>query len=150
MIWRSKEIKYISNSKRNWRRCSSSDLIKKKSNNVYLAFIESCRLVPLSYLTICNLMDCRMLGFPVHHQLPELAQTHVHWVGDAIQLSHPVIPFSSCFNFSQHQGFLPNILFWWYLCYYCFSSLYVHENSNLWKSKWLIQAVWVEVKTQDN
>ena len=32
-------------------------------------------------------------GFPVHHQLPELTETHVHWVGDAIQPSHPVIPF---------------------------------------------------------
>ena len=40
-------------------------------------------------------MDCSMPGFPVHHQLLELAQTHVHWVGDAIQPSHPVIPFSS-------------------------------------------------------
>ena len=68
---------------------------KKKSNNVYLAFIESCSLVPLSYPTICNLMDCRMLGFPVHHQLPEPAQTHVHWVGDAIQPSHPLLPSSS-------------------------------------------------------
>ena len=36
-----------------------------------------------------------MQGFPVHHQLPEFTQTHVHWVGDAIQPSHPVIPFSS-------------------------------------------------------
>ena len=35
-------------------------------------------------------MDCSMPGFPVHHQLPELAQTHVHWVGDAIQSSHPL------------------------------------------------------------
>ena len=41
-------------------------------------------------------MDCSTPGFPVHHQIPELAQTHVHWVGDAIQPSHPVIPFSSC------------------------------------------------------
>ena len=35
-------------------------------------------------------------GLLVHHQLPESTQTHVHWVGDAIQLSHPVVPFSSC------------------------------------------------------
>ena len=46
--------------------------------------------------TLCNPMDCSMLGFPVHHQVLELAQTHVHWVGGAIQPSHPVIPFSSC------------------------------------------------------
>ena len=37
-----------------------------------------------------------MPGFPVHHQLPELVQTHIHQVGDAIQASHPVFPFSSC------------------------------------------------------
>ena len=41
-------------------------------------------------LTLCNPMDCNMPGFPVHHQLPELAQTHVHRVGDAIQLVHPL------------------------------------------------------------
>ena len=41
-------------------------------------------------------MDCSTLGFPVRHQIPELTQTHVHRVGDAIQPSHPVIPFSSC------------------------------------------------------
>ena len=48
-----------------------------------------------SVATLCNYMDCSMPGFPVHHQLLELAQTHVHRVGDAIQPSHPVIPFSS-------------------------------------------------------
>ena len=41
-------------------------------------------------LTLCNPMDCSMPGFPVYHQLPELAQTHVHRVGDAIQPSHPL------------------------------------------------------------
>ena len=39
------------------------------------------------YPTVCNPMDCSMPDFPVHHQLPELAQTHVHWVSNAIQLS---------------------------------------------------------------
>ena len=41
-------------------------------------------------------MDCSMQGFPVYHQLPAFTQTHVHWVGDAIQPSSSVIPFSSC------------------------------------------------------
>ena len=51
-------------------------------------------------------MDCSMLGFSVHHQLPELTQTHVHWVGDAIQPSHPLLsPSPPTFNLSQHQGF---------------------------------------------
>ena len=41
-------------------------------------------------------MNCSTPGLPVHHQLPEFTQTHVHWVGDAIQPSHPIVPFSSC------------------------------------------------------
>ena len=52
-----------------------------------------------------NCMDCSMPGFPVHHQLPELAQTHVHWVSDAIQPSHSVSsPSPPAFNLSQCQG----------------------------------------------
>ena len=55
--------------------------------------------------TLCNSMDCSTPGFPVHHQLPELTQTHVHWVGDAIQPSHSLSsPSLSTFNLSQHQG----------------------------------------------
>ena len=42
--------------------------------------------------TLCNPMNCSMPGFPVLHYLPEFAQTHVHWVGDAIQPSHPLSP----------------------------------------------------------
>ena len=50
-------------------------------------------------------MDCSMPGFLVYHQLLEFAQTHVHWVGDAIQTSHPLSsPFPPTFNLSQHQG----------------------------------------------
>ena len=50
-------------------------------------------------------MDCSMPGFPVYHQIPELAQTHVHWVSDAIQPSHPLLsPSPPTFNLSQHQG----------------------------------------------
>jgi len=52
-------------------------------------------------------MDCSTPGLPVHHQLPEFTQTHVHWIGDAIQPSHPLSPSSpSAFNLSQHQGLL--------------------------------------------
>ena len=46
--------------------------------------------VAQSRLTLCDPVDCSTPGFPVHHQLPELAQTHVHQVGDAIQPSHPL------------------------------------------------------------
>ena len=61
--------------------------------------------VAQSCLTLCDPMDCSTPGLPVHHQLPELTQTHVHWVGGAIQPSHPLSPPSPpTFNLSQHQG----------------------------------------------
>ena len=54
--------------------------------------------------TLCNPRDRSMPGFPVHHQLPELAQSHIQRVGNAIQPSHPLFsPFPN-FNLSQHQG----------------------------------------------
>ena len=49
-------------------------------------------------------MDCSTPVLPVHHQLPELVQTHVRWDGDAIQPSHPLSSTSPAFNISQHQG----------------------------------------------
>ena len=56
--------------------------------------------------TFCDPMDCITPGFPLHYQLTELTQTHVHLVGDAIQPSHPLsISSPPTFNFSQHQGF---------------------------------------------
>ena len=61
--------------------------------------------VAQSCLTLCDPMDCSTPGFPVHHQLPELAQTHVHQVGDAIQPSHPLSSHSlPAFNLAQHQS----------------------------------------------
>ena len=60
------------------------------------------------YPTLCDPMDCSMPGLPVHHQLPEFTQTHVHWVSDAIQSSHPLSLPSPTFNLFQHQGFLPS------------------------------------------
>ena len=61
--------------------------------------------VAQSCLTLCNPMNHSTPGLPVHHQLPEFTQTHVHQVGDAIQLSHPLSsPSSPARNSSQHQG----------------------------------------------
>ena len=61
--------------------------------------------------TLCDPMDCSTPGFPVHHQLLELTQTHVYQVSDAIQPSHPLSsPSPPAFNLSQHQG-----LFQWSL-----------------------------------
>ena len=57
--------------------------------------------------TPCDPMDCSTPGLPVHHQFSELAETHVHRVGDAIQPSHPLLsPSPLAFNLSQHQGLL--------------------------------------------
>ena len=59
----------------------------------------------LSRVWLCNSMDCNTTGFPVLHHLLELAQTHVHWVGDAIQPSYPLsFPSPPAFYLSQHQG----------------------------------------------
>ena len=56
-------------------------------------------------LTLCDPMDCSMPGFFVHHQIPELTQTHVHRIGDAIQPPHPLSSHSPpAFNLSQHHG----------------------------------------------
>ena len=55
--------------------------------------------------TLCGPTDCSIPDFPVHHQLLELAQTHIHQVSNAIQPSHPLSsPSPSTFNLSQHQG----------------------------------------------
>ena len=63
--------------------------------------------------TLCNPMNCSTPGFPVHHQPPELAQTHVHWVSDAIQPSHPLSSSSPpAFNLSQHQGLFQWVSSW--------------------------------------
>ena len=63
--------------------------------------------VAQSYLTLCDPMDCSTPGFTVHHQLPEFTQTHVHRVGDAIQPSHPAVPFSSCPQSLPASGSFP-------------------------------------------
>ena len=60
--------------------------------------------VAQSCLTVCNPMNCSTPGLPIHHQLPEFTQTHVHWVNEAIQLCYPLpSPSPPSFNLSQHQ-----------------------------------------------
>ena len=60
--------------------------------------------------TLWDPMDCGTPGFPVYHRIVEFTQTHVHWVGDAIQPSHPLLsPSHPAFNLSQYQG-----LFQWF------------------------------------
>ena len=75
------------------------------SHSIFTWQISQFSSVTQSCLTLCNPMDCSTPGFPVHHQLLEFAQTHVRWVCDAIQPSHPLSsPSPPTFNFFQHQG----------------------------------------------
>ena len=73
--------------------------------SIFPSVYYCCFSVTKSCLTLCDAMDCSMPGFPVPHYLPRLAQTHVHWVNNAIQSSHPLLPPSPpALNLSQHQG----------------------------------------------
>ena len=77
-----------------WDKIFANEMNDKDS----VQFTQSC-------LTLCNPMDCSTPGFPVHHQLLEFAQAHVHRVGGAIQPYHPLLsPSPLAFNLSQHQG----------------------------------------------
>ena len=69
----------------------------------WIQFSSVTQLCP----TLCDPMNCSMPGFPVHHQLPELAQTLVHGGCIAIQPSHPVVPFSSCLQPFPASGSFP-------------------------------------------
>ena len=73
---------------------------KEKNSKIQFSSVQS-----LSRVWLCNTMDWSMPGFPVHHQHSEFTQTHVHWVGDAIQPSHPLAsPSPPALYLSQHQG----------------------------------------------
>ena len=87
----------------------SLSLLKDSSFLIKVLTISKISSVSQSCLTLCDPMDCSTPGFPVHHQLLELAQTHVvHRLGDAIQLSYLLSsPSSPTFSLSQHQGFFP-------------------------------------------
>ena len=74
----------------------------------YLCTLKCCSCsVAQLCLSLCNPMDCSTPGFPVLHCLPEFAHTHVHWVGDVIQPSHPLSsPSPPALNLTQHQSLL--------------------------------------------
>ena len=72
--------------------------LSRFSSVQFISVVQLC-------LTLCDPMDYSTPNFPAHHQLLELAQTHVHQVSDAIQPSHPLVSLSPpAFNLSQHQG----------------------------------------------
>ena len=82
------------------------------THNSFLWTLSCCCSVLQWCLTLCDPMDCRMPGFPVLHYLLHFAPTHVHWVSDAIQPSHPLLPLSPpALNISQHQSFPMSWLF---------------------------------------
>ena len=89
--------------------------IKEKNNHHSLQMIWCYISVQLSSVTqscptLCDPMNCSTPGLPVHHQLPEFTQTHVHWVGDAIQPSHPLSsPSPPALNLSQHQALFKRV-----------------------------------------
>ena len=77
--------------------------------DLYLYSVQFSSVVK-SCPALCNPTDCSIPGFPVQHQLPELAQTHVHQVSDVIQLSHPMLsPSPPAFNLYQHQGLFQSV-----------------------------------------
>ena len=74
------------------------DAVKLQHSVQFSSVAQSCP-------TLCNPMNRSKPGLPVHHQLPESTETHVHWVVDAIQPSHPLLsPSHLALNLSQHQG----------------------------------------------
>ena len=91
--------------------------------------------VTMSYLTLCDPMDCSKPGFPVLHYCLEFAQIHVHWVADIIQPSHPLSPSSlPALNLSQHQGFfqwvgslhqMAKVLYNFYIMFYIYIYLFI-------------------------
>ena len=83
--------------------CISQRAVQNYSDSKKI--ISCCRSVAQSCLTLCDPMDCNVPGFPVLHHLPQFVQSHVHWVSDAIQPSHPLSsPSPPAFNLSQYQS----------------------------------------------
>ena len=81
-----------------------TEISQKEKDQHHISSVQFSS-VTQSSLTLCDPMNRSTPGLPVYHQLPESMQTHVHWVGDAIQPSHPLSsPSPSALNLSQHQG----------------------------------------------
>ena len=86
-----------------WRPTAQEDPSRKKRSHQFSSVTQSCP-------TLCNPMDCSTPGLPVHHQLPEFTQTHVHPFSDAIQPSHPLSsPSPPAPNPSQHQSLFQRV-----------------------------------------
>ena len=87
--------------------CFNTELYHLSHSSVFksIFLLNNCCLVTKSCSNLCDPMDCSTPGFPVLHYFSEFAQTHIHWVSDTIQPSHPLpLPSPSAFNLSKLQG----------------------------------------------
>ena len=82
--------------------------ICKPKNSLWYVVVHC--LVTKSCPTLFDSMHWSVPGFPVFHCLPELAQTHVHWVSDAIPTSYPLLPPAPALKLSQHQGLFQRVI----------------------------------------
>ena len=105
-----------------WKRCEEKHIL-----------LHCCLAVSHVLMILCVLMDCSTPGFPVLHYLLEFAQTHVHWISDAILPSHPLSPPSPlALNLSQHQGLFQWVSFSHHVAkYWSFSISSSKEYSGL-------------------
>ena len=96
VIWVKRRVVWVSWWQWNWRELGRIRIPFESTINQFSCSVMSDSLWPC---------DCSTPGLPVHHQLLELTQTHVHWVGGVIQTSHPLSsPSPPTFSDSQHQG----------------------------------------------
>ena len=97
-VWKEKKLRFLKTLLKFYAVVTKSG----KETDIIVCKFSS---VTQSCLTLCDPMDYSMPGLPVHHQLLEFTQTHVHWVSDAIQPSHPLLsPSPPALNLTQHQG----------------------------------------------
>ena len=117
-VWRKylHQVLEIPKKGRHFRKSESSSYINRlvdksqlqeEGTQFFVTLRSACCSVAQPRLTLCDPMACSTPGFSVLHYLPELAQTHARWVGDAIQPSHPLAsPSPPAFSLWQHQGLL--------------------------------------------
>ena len=99
----------------------------------FLLTLNCCCSIAKLGPILCNPMNWSTPGFIVLHYLLEFAQTHVHWVGDSIQPSHPLLPSSPlALNLSQHQG-----LFQWVSSLHLEKAMGPHSSTLAWKIPWM-------------
>ena len=102
---RNQPIKILSETLSRISKIASGKILKVWASDSHWVLGQGCCCsVTKSCLTPWDPMDCSTPGFLILHHLPEFTQTHIHWIGDTIQPSHPLLPCFPAFNLSQHQG----------------------------------------------